>query len=109
MKLFIFDLTGTLSTPAVRTGLPDVAAGAESGVQDSAVVRHGSRQQRQESYPGLIDAVDALWQKPCMLTPKLQEHGWSPSAVVVVDDEPILRRTALEPSALGDLVRLPSE
>lgn len=121
MKLFIFDLMGTLTTlPSARVYLTLLR---EQNPGCKIVLWSGTNPDEiRRGCPGLLDAVDALWEKPCMLTPKLQDNGWSPDAVVIADDEPLLRRaavrsfrnmpfltTALEPSALGDLVRLPSE
>jgi len=121
MKLFIFDLNGTLSRLPSPTVYLTLLRAQEEGCK--IVLWSGmDPYEIRRCYPGLLNAVDSLWEKPCRLRMKLETAGWEPLEVVVVDDDPTLRKaaarglrdmpfqtTVLEPSAVGDLVRLPDE
>lgn len=89
MKLFILDYMGTLTT------LPDPVTfvqALKAQPPDSWVVLHTGTDQHliETRHPGLVEALDDVWFKPCHLSEKMAPL--KVESVVLVDDEEPQRR-----------------
>jgi phosphoglycolate phosphatase-like HAD superfamily hydrolase len=88
MHLFIFDYDGTLTT------LADPVAFVKALKQrhpDSCVLLHTGALPMtiQEHTPGLLEAVDHILGKPCVLSDYVRDKPFS--HLIIVDDEPLIR------------------
>lgn len=115
MHLFIFDFSGTLAAlkdPAryvldLKQKHPAAKVVLYTGMDHNEIRRE---------CPGLLDAVDEMWQKPLIITTKM--GGLDIDRLIVVDDDPdmkfalkrLLRKSTipqidlLDPSALPGLL-----
>jgi len=94
VRVYIFDLKGTLTVLPDPVGFvhrlkahdPEAHVVLWSGTVKSFIAA---------DHPGLMEAVDAVWEKPCDLVELLEDAGWGDRDVVISENEPLVLRAAV--------------